>query len=103
MGLLSFRIDRNQTQQCKSQPWQSQNGYSGQRVVQLDISVLERQCGAGKRHSLDLLADFANRIGVNQSYLSAVEHGRNEVEMEVLLVISREFSRSLEQLLTGGE
>jgi transcriptional regulator with XRE-family HTH domain len=30
--------------------------------------------------------DFANRIGVSQSYLSAVERGRNEVGAEVLLV-----------------
>jgi transcriptional regulator with XRE-family HTH domain len=46
-------------------------------------------------------ADFASRIGVSQSYLSAVEHGRNEVGAEVLLAISREFDKSLEWLLTG--
>ena len=46
-------------------------------------------------------ADFANRIGVSQSYLSAVEHGRNEIGAEVLLAISREFDKSLEWLLTG--
>ena len=46
-------------------------------------------------------ADFANRIGVSQSYLSAVEHGRNEVGAEVLLAISREFTKSLEWLLRG--
>jgi transcriptional regulator with XRE-family HTH domain len=40
------------------------------------------------------LADFADRIGLNQSYLSAVEHGRNEVDVEVLLVISRKFGSS---------
>ncbi len=48
-------------------------------------------------------ADFAGRIGVSQSYLSAVEHGRNEVVAEVLLAISQEFGTSLEWLLTGGE
>jgi transcriptional regulator with XRE-family HTH domain len=48
-------------------------------------------------------ADFASRIGVSQSYLSAVEHGRNEIGAEVLLAISREFKRSLEWLLTGEE
>jgi transcriptional regulator with XRE-family HTH domain len=48
-------------------------------------------------------ADFANRIGVSQSYLSAVEQGRNEVGTEVLLAISREFGKSLEWLLTGEE
>jgi len=35
--------------------------------------------------------EFASRIGVSQSYLSAVEHGRNEAGAEVLLAISREF------------
>jgi hypothetical protein len=48
-------------------------------------------------------SDFASRIGVSQSYLSAVEHGRNEVGAEVLLAISREFDKSLEWLLTGEE
>ena len=48
-------------------------------------------------------ADFASRIGVSQSYLSAVEHGRNEVGAEVLLAISREFDKSLEWLLMGEE
>jgi transcriptional regulator with XRE-family HTH domain len=48
-------------------------------------------------------AEFAGRIGVSQSYLSAVEHGRNEVGAEVLLAISREFDKSLEWLLTGEE
>jgi transcriptional regulator with XRE-family HTH domain len=48
-------------------------------------------------------AEFASRIGVSQSYLSAVEHGRNEVGAEVLLAISREFDKSLDWLLTGEE
>jgi transcriptional regulator with XRE-family HTH domain len=48
-------------------------------------------------------ADFASRIGVSQSYLSAVERGRNEIGAEVLLAIGREFNRSLEWLLTGVE
>jgi transcriptional regulator with XRE-family HTH domain len=48
-------------------------------------------------------ADFAYRIGVSQSHLSAVEHGRNEVGAEVLLAISREFGKKIEWLLTGEE
>jgi transcriptional regulator with XRE-family HTH domain len=48
-------------------------------------------------------ADFASRIGVSQSYLSAVEHGRNELGAQVLLTISREFHKSMEWLLTGEE
>ena len=46
-------------------------------------------------------ADFARRIGVSQSYLSAIELGRNEAGAEVLLAISREFGKSIEWLLTG--
>jgi transcriptional regulator with XRE-family HTH domain len=46
--------------------------------------------------------EFASRVGVSQSYLSTVEHGQVEVGAEVLLAISREFGKSLEWLLTGG-
>ncbi len=48
-------------------------------------------------------AEFALRIGVSQSFLSAVEHGRNEASAGVLLAISREFNKSLEWLLTGED
>ncbi len=48
-------------------------------------------------------ADIARRIGVSQSYLSAIELGRNEAGAEVLLAIGREFGRSIEWLLTGEE
>ena len=48
-------------------------------------------------------ANFARRIGVSQSYLSAIELGRNEAGAEVLLSIAREFGRSIEWLLTGEE
>ena len=47
--------------------------------------------------------DFACYIGASQSYLSAIEHGRNEVGAEVLLAIGQEFDKSLEWLLTGEE
>jgi len=46
---------------------------------------------------------FAGRIGVSQSYLSAVERRRGEVGAEVLLALAREFGKSLEWLLTGEE
>jgi transcriptional regulator with XRE-family HTH domain len=45
--------------------------------------------------------EFAQRIGISQSYLSTVEHGRVEAGAEILLAISREFKKSLEWLLTG--
>lgn len=64
--------------------------------------------GVGKRvrqlRGFDMTQeDFAGLIGVSQSYLSAVEHGRNEAGAEVLLAISKKFNRSLEWLLTGEE
>jgi transcriptional regulator with XRE-family HTH domain len=47
--------------------------------------------------------EFAQRIGVSQSYLSTAEHGHVEIGAEILLAISREFGKSLEWLLTGKE
>lgn len=46
-------------------------------------------------------AEFARRIGVTQSYLSALEHGEKEPGSAVLLAISKEFGRSVDWLLTG--
>jgi transcriptional regulator with XRE-family HTH domain len=48
-------------------------------------------------------AEFAHRVGASQSFLSAVEHGRNEAGAQLLLAISREFGKSIEWLLTGKE
>jgi len=48
-------------------------------------------------------AEFANRIGVAQSYLSALERGEKEPGAAVLLAISREFRKSVDWLLTGIE
>jgi transcriptional regulator with XRE-family HTH domain len=45
--------------------------------------------------------EFAQRIGISQSYLSTVERGHVEAGAEVLLAISRESKKSLEWLLTG--
>lgn len=46
-------------------------------------------------------ADFAERIGVSQAYLSMIEHGQREVGAEILLRISREFGKPIEWVLTG--
>jgi transcriptional regulator with XRE-family HTH domain len=46
-------------------------------------------------------AQFARRIGVTQSYLSALEHGEKEPGSAVLLAIGKEFGRSVDWLLTG--
>ena len=47
--------------------------------------------------------EFARRIGVAQSHLSALEHGQREPGSSVLLAISREFGKSVDWLLTGEE
>jgi transcriptional regulator with XRE-family HTH domain len=46
-------------------------------------------------------ADFASRIGVTQSYLSALERGEKEAGSAVLLAISQQFGKSVDWLLTG--
>jgi transcriptional regulator with XRE-family HTH domain len=46
-------------------------------------------------------AEFARRIQVAQSYLSALERGEKEPGASVLLAISREFGKSVDWLLTG--
>jgi len=47
--------------------------------------------------------DFARRVGITQSYLSLVEHGRVEIGAQILLSVSEEFGKSIEWLLTGSE
>ncbi|SPF45267.1 conserved hypothetical protein [Candidatus Sulfotelmatobacter kueseliae] len=46
-------------------------------------------------------AQFARRIGITQSYLSALEHGGKEPGAAVLFAISKEFQKSVDWLLTG--
>jgi transcriptional regulator with XRE-family HTH domain len=46
-------------------------------------------------------AAFAGRIGVTQSYLSALERGQKEPGAAVLLSISREIGKSVDWILTG--
>jgi transcriptional regulator with XRE-family HTH domain len=46
---------------------------------------------------------FADHIGISQTYLSYMEHGKGEIGAEVLLRISRKFGKSIEWLLTGQE
>jgi transcriptional regulator with XRE-family HTH domain len=48
-------------------------------------------------------AEFARRIGVAQSYLSALERGEKEPGPAILLAIKREFGQSVDWLLTGEE
>ena len=76
--------------------------YSRGKVSLIDWTAVGRRI-RGLRGFDITQADFASRIGVSQSYLSAVEHGRNEIGAEVLLAISQKFDKSLEWLLTGEE
>jgi transcriptional regulator with XRE-family HTH domain len=48
-------------------------------------------------------AEFAQRIGVTQGYLSALERGEKEPGSAVLVAIQKEFRRSIDWLLTGHE
>jgi len=48
-------------------------------------------------------AEFARRIHVAQSYLSAQERGEKELGAAVLLAINREFGKSVDWLLAGEE
>jgi transcriptional regulator with XRE-family HTH domain len=43
-------------------------------------------------------AEFADRVGISQNYLSMMERGKVEIGAEILLRISREFARSVEWL-----
>jgi transcriptional regulator with XRE-family HTH domain len=47
--------------------------------------------------------EFAERVGVSQGYLSALENGEKEPGGAVLLAIGREFGKSVDWLLTGEE
>jgi transcriptional regulator with XRE-family HTH domain len=46
-------------------------------------------------------AEFAERIGVSQGYLSHLERGEKEIGPEILLRISGVCGKSIEWLLTG--
>ena len=47
--------------------------------------------------------EFAARIGISQTYLSDMEHGKFEVGAEIVLRIAREFDKTMEWLLTGED
>ena len=64
--------------------------------------------GVGRRirevRGFDLTQDeFARRIGITQSHLSALERGAREPGAAVLLSIKEEFGKSVDWLLTGEE
>lgn len=72
-------------------------------IRELALSCFESGHGDGLQGFDITQAEFASRIGVRQSYLSAVERERGEVGAEVLLGISLGFGKSLEWLFRGEE
>jgi transcriptional regulator with XRE-family HTH domain len=70
--------------------------------ARLDLRAIGRRIR--ELRGFDMTQDeFARRIGITQSHLSALERGDNEPGASVLLVISREFGKSVDWLLTGEE
>ena len=47
--------------------------------------------------------EFADRIGISQTYVSDMERGKVEVGSEILLRVAIEFGRTIEWLLTGHD
>ena len=70
--------------------------------VQLDLRAIGRRIRELRGFDVTQI-EFARRIGVTQSHLSAVERGAREPGPAVLLAISREFGKSVDWLLTGEE
>ena len=48
-------------------------------------------------------AEFADRAGITQAYLSNIERGKGEIGAEILLRIALEFDKTMEWLLTGED
>jgi transcriptional regulator with XRE-family HTH domain len=68
--------------------------------AQIDLGAIGRRIRELRGFDMTQ-AQFASRIGVTQSYLSALEHGEKEPGSAVLLAISKEFGKSADWLLTG--
>jgi transcriptional regulator with XRE-family HTH domain len=72
--------------------------YAGKNRI--DLPAIGRRIRELRGFEMTQVA-FASRIGVAQSYLSALERGEKEPGAAVLLAISREFAKSVDWLLTG--
>ena len=66
----------------------------------IDLGAIGRRIRALRGFDMTQ-TEFARRIHVAQSYLSALERGEKEPGAAVLLAISQEFGRSVDWLLTG--
>jgi transcriptional regulator with XRE-family HTH domain len=70
-------------------------------AVQIDLGAIGRRIRELRGFDMTQ-TEFARRIHVAQSYLSALERGEKEPGAAVLLAISREFGKSVDWLLTGN-
>ena len=53
--------------------------------------------GSAELRGLDTTEQvFANRIGVTHNYFTAMEHGKVQIEAEILLRISENYGKSVE-------
>jgi transcriptional regulator with XRE-family HTH domain len=73
---------------------------TSRRKHQIDLRAIGRRIRELRGFEMTQ-ADFANRIGVSQGYLSALENGEKEPGAAVLLAIRKEFGKSVDWLLTG--
>ncbi|HUN85971.1 MAG TPA: helix-turn-helix transcriptional regulator [Terracidiphilus sp.] len=48
-------------------------------------------------------AEFAEMIGIGQSHISAIEHGKKEPGATVLYRIAKFYGKTIEWLLTGSD
>jgi transcriptional regulator with XRE-family HTH domain len=70
--------------------------------ARLDLYAIGRRIR--QLRGFDMTQDeFARRVGITQSHLSALEHGDNEPGASVLVAISEEFGKSVDWILTGNE
>ena len=72
------------------------------REIRIDLRGIGRRIRQVRGFDLTQ-TEFASRIGVAQSYLSALERGQKEPGAAVLLAIKHEFGKSVDWLLTGVE
>ncbi len=72
------------------------------KETQMDLASIGRRIRELRGFDMTQ-AEFARRIRVAQSYLSALERGEKEPGATVLLAISQEFEKSVDWLLTGKE
>jgi transcriptional regulator with XRE-family HTH domain len=78
----------------------SESRTKSKSTAQIDLLAIGRRIRELRGFDMTQ-AQFARRIGVTQSYLSALEHGEKEPGSAVLLAISKAFGKSVDWLLTG--